>query len=516
MNFKRFHESKNLFDGALLSGFYKNASFGLDTSDGTVYKSIKVYLVAGTYTVSFEHNVNIVRQILDSIYSENIGSNIESYTFTTTTDTYFGISFRLSQSSSTSWDNSNIMLNTGSQPLPYEPYGNTGVDTPHYIHKTDTDTLTTLPDVIYANDNNATVGLKGNMEQSGTLTFTNPIQPQECGDITENLFELTDSSATVNTIKTLVDFGTDVTYDTFTCSCMFDNLEAEFGYGAFIDYLMDDGTHQYVALQNMLNVNDDTRVPTNVKVNGNYYNTKQNITFRKIQAYLYSTGYNKFKSGSIKWAFYSSEKKDYEPYGYKIPILSANTTMPVYLGEVESTRRIKKLVLDGTESWAPRTGDPSNVFFLEISNINFINNLAISTHYLNQDSGSFDDLQENHILVRISSSGDKTYIGLRDSNFPATAQGRSQLKEWLAQQYANGTPVTVWYVLATPTTGIVNEPLRKIGDYADTVSGITIPTTAGANTIDIDTTLKPSETTVTHKGWHPVSAVHEAENAQWD
>ena len=71
------------------------------------------------------------------------------------------------------------------------------------------------------------------------------------------------------------------------------------------------------------------------------------------------------------------------------------------------------------------------------------------------------------------------------------------LKEYLAAQYAAGTPVTVWYVLAKPETAIVNEPIMKIGDYADTVSfaqaGVTIPTVNGENVLDVPTTVPPSE-----------------------
>ena len=76
-------------------------------------------------------------------------------------------------------------------------------------------------------------------------------------------------------------------------------------------------------------------------------------------------------------------------------------------------------------------------------------------------------------------------------------------KSYLAQQYTNGTPVTVWYVLATETTGIVNEPLRKIGDYADTVSyeqsQVSIPTLHGNTVIDVETTLKPSQMYIKYK-----------------
>jgi hypothetical protein len=81
----------------------------------------------------------------------------------------------------------------------------------------------------------------------------------------------------------------------------------------------------------------------------------------------------------------------------------------------------------------------------------------------------------------------------RDTNQTTLAD----FKSYLAAQYAAGTPVTVWYVLDEPETDIVNEPLMKIGDYADTVSceqaGVQIPTNKGSTTVDVDTTLKPSE-----------------------
>jgi hypothetical protein len=77
-------------------------------------------------------------------------------------------------------------------------------------------------------------------------------------------------------------------------------------------------------------------------------------------------------------------------------------------------------------------------------------------------------------------------------------------KDFLAAQYANGTPVVIWYVLATEQTGIVNEPLCKIGDYADELSSadaaVTIPTINGSNTLSVDTTVQPSEMSITYRG----------------
>jgi hypothetical protein len=75
------------------------------------------------------------------------------------------------------------------------------------------------------------------------------------------------------------------------------------------------------------------------------------------------------------------------------------------------------------------------------------------------------------------------------------------LKEYLASEYQAGHPVMVWYVLSAPETAIVNEPLAKIGDYADelhsTDAAVTIPTVKGQNTLTVDTELQPSEVSIT-------------------
>ena len=56
-------------------------------------------------------------------------------------------------------------------------------------------------------------------------------------------------------------------------------------------------------------------------------------------------------------------------------------------------------------------------------------------------------------------------------------------------------------MLAAESVGILNEPLRKIGDNVDSVSA-TVPTLATAESITVDTTLKPSALQLTYKGWH--------------
>ena len=185
---------------------------------------------------------------------------------------------------------------------------------------------------------------------------------------------------------------------------------------------------------------------------------------------------------------YPSECGELETTGihagqYKLPLTSTGQDVDIYLGEVQTTRRIKKLVLTGYEDWVKRTGSPPNIFFIEFYSTNFIANKALCTHYINQDSGSFNSIEDGHCLVMLSSDGIRSYIGIRDSSYVAAVN----FKNYLIQQYAAGTPVTVWYVLENPETGVVNEPLRKIGNYADTIDSTQttaqIPTSAGSTTI---------------------------------
>lgn len=199
---------------------------------------------------------------------------------------------------------------------------------------------------------------------------------------------------------------------------------------------------------------------------------------------------------------------------YKIPISSANTTTNIYLGEVETTRRIKKLVLTGEENTWTRSGAAKNTFYFEVADyLKQRINITICSHYTSQANITGGaEMRDGNVSFYANAGHPERYFYVRDSNLATVAD----LKSYLAAQYAAGTPVTVWYVLATPTTGIVNEPLRKIGDYADEVSGITTPTIAGANTIDVDTMLKPSEVSVNYHGWHPVSALHRFNGTSWD
>ena len=183
-----------------------------------------------------------------------------------------------------------------------------------------------------------------------------------------------------------------------------------------------------------------------------------------------------------------TEPLQYEPYGYKLPITSAGQTAPVYLGEVPTVRKIRKLVLTGDENWTYYFTANYNTVFTTLSyrgkDSDIVSAYVMCSHY----RGLYSNVNE---MCRILGNGQQLrfYDDTRAANV-------TTWKSYLATQYAAGNPVTVWYVLAEPKTGIVNEPLCKIGEYADTLNsadaGITIPTTDGNNTISVDTSLAPS------------------------
>jgi hypothetical protein len=178
----------------------------------------------------------------------------------------------------------------------------------------------------------------------------------------------------------------------------------------------------------------------------------------------------------------------YEPY--------RRTVTNIYLGKVETTRRIKKLVLTGEENWtisATWKGASTSVFYIISSDIISIFSTAIFILSDRFKAASRNTIytEDSDMIARTGSAS----ITIRVSDSIATTV--ADLKSYLAAQYAAGTPVTVWYVLAEPETAVVNEPLMKIGDYADTLSmeqaGVSIPTFAGTTVIDYDGTPKPSQ-----------------------
>lgn len=166
---------------------------------------------------------------------------------------------------------------------------------------------------------------------------------------------------------------------------------------------------------------------------------------------------------------------------YDIPITSGGVTEHIILSEplrkigtyadsVNSegvvTRRIGKIVLTGEESWRLSGG---SLFSNVIDDTAASRKIVLSTHFVStSSSGLFISVGENRLKLFANS-------------FPTGVTNSTSMKTWLAQQYTNGTPVIVYYVLATAIPGAVTMP--------------SIPTSSGFSNIEIGTSLAPSKFT---------------------
>lgn len=326
--------------------------------------------------------------------------------------------------------------------------------------------------------------ISGNTVQSGTPTPDNPIMPQGTGERTGNLFdkawfnnntqlssttglpiEYVGRIAIVNPIDVSNIDAVTLTYSLGT------TVVENFMYSIFSGNTL----IERVAGKKSGDVIDVTNADTLYIC---LYIGDRNITVNDVQWIMLNSG---------------STALPYEPYGYKIPISSANTTTPIYLGEVQTTRKIRKLVLTGEETLT----SGSVIGQIRTPLTGAIDSLGLCTHYILKTSygGAFP-------YIRIRSN--TLWFEISPDGYETKEEALTDFKSYLAAQYAAGTPVTVWYVLANETTAVVNEPLMRIGDYADTLSmeqaGVSIPTVNGSTTLDVETTVKPSEVYIKYRG----------------
>ena len=197
----------------------------------------------------------------------------------------------------------------------------------------------------------------------------------------------------------------------------------------------------------------------------------------------------------------------FEPHGYKVPVLKDSQPLtPIYLSQQlmaissgstafkdeynssgTATYIVKKKVFDGTESIGF-----NQLPYCILSGLRTFG-LAFCTHFKFVQK-SVKDTMLNGECTTYLGSGVAIWFCLDNIT------SADDFKAFLAQEYANGTPVTVYYVLATAETESVTAP--------------TITTTGGEVSIDVDTTVKPSEMSLTYHGWHTHEPL-KRENGQW-
>lgn len=132
---------------------------------------------------------------------------------------------------------------------------------------------------------------------------------------------------------------------------------------------------------------------------------------------------------------------------------------------------IKKLVLTGQETWNISGSGTAARFYIPVSDA-IGSSPLICSHFVN-------GTQTTPGNCEITASKNLVF------NNSGIATVTLDWKAYLQQQYANGTPVTVWYVLATPTTTAISAP--------------SIITDIGDNTLSVLTEAQPSEMQVVYK-----------------
>ena len=102
------------------------------------------------------------------------------------------------------------------------------------------------------------------------------------------------------------------------------------------------------------------------------------------------------------------------------------------------TRRVGVKVLDGTEDWSKYSG---NTWTFTLNMPGYASNNLYCTHFQKMDgwNGRLGVYLGHNIVngIQLGAYGIATTV--------------VELKQWLADQYAAGTPVTVYYPLANPT-----------------------------------------------------------------
>lgn len=427
-----------------------------------------------------------------------------------------------------------FMLNAGSTALPYEPYGMqpgwevrdqqgtilwgadktlTGTDSisfkgyglPLKSYEIEANmeqaasqqySISGTDSVTYQSDGTSiALQIVGNETQTGTPTPTVPITPEECGDMTDNLFDITATDPN-NGYETGVYLRTNGA--TYTPSASTNARISEYiavdentQYSQSNFYIGTSRTPAMCFYDSEKNYLDGIIILDNPA-----FTTPANTAFIRI-SYTATNTDTMLNTGSTALP--------YEPFGYKIPITNGNTTYNVYLteplrkisdyGDTAASdgtvvRRIKKLVLDGTEDWVGNSKKDTEEIYQVYNNLvsypgTLIPTNVICSHLETKVAASVTSIAQG-ITMRGSASGiicgfsyDTIGVTAADSYSTAT----NKVKSYLSTQYQNGTPVTVWYVLATPVS--------------DTATFPTITPTQGSNTLSVNTTLSPSAITLT-------------------
>lgn len=175
---------------------------------------------------------------------------------------------------------------------------------------------------------------------------------------------------------------------------------------------------------------------------------------------------------------------------YAIPITSADTTKHIYLSEplrkigdyadtVGSdgtvTRRIKKRIFTNNDVFSKGGSGDSAYFVIRLGDSTGTE--CICSHFV------YTSITVSTTAVGASITASSSNLRVRTENVTGTTA--EQFNQWISARYSAGTPLTVWYVLATPET--------------ETFTAPDIPTVKGRNSLSVGTSLQPQKIYIRYK-----------------
>lgn len=175
----------------ITNGIWTNVKYeNIAVTQGNTY-TLKIYIDeysgTGTFMIPLRQIDSSGTQISTDTITET-GTKIHTFTAEGST-VFLGIYLNNSGTTATATAKVRIMLNEGSQPLPFEPYSSTGWY--HSLRKQCTATETIQSgDTIYADGTAATVSLKGNTVQNGTPTPSSPVPVLGVGELVGSDYQI--------------------------------------------------------------------------------------------------------------------------------------------------------------------------------------------------------------------------------------------------------------------------------------------------------------------------------------
>lgn len=420
---------------------------GVNNSAFYIYKKDKqVTLSAGTYTTSianYNGGAIIIMGLSDDYYV------LTNKPLTVDKDTDFQIYIQVSKGNTTVFNNVTIypMLNEGSTPLPYEPYfaglrsakvdelKSKGANLFEYPYYSKT---TTSAGITFTDNGDGSITINGTNDGTGNSAF----------------FIYHDTKPT------------HLPAGTYTASAFGSNGEI-FGSIQFIAY----GFGSWVNMENSASFDKDLFCGIYIQIPEWQTNVYNNVTiYPMLNEGSTALPYKQYK-GTLDTLAIPEAVKSLEGYG-----LGLNTEYYNYIDFERKVfvQKIKEVVFTGDETVEKYPyGNYDSVIRFIGAWFDDGRPESVGTGHMLCSHFNIGQLKPNCVSI---GSGNRRGSFWIDPSFFTTettnAEYEATLKAWLAEQYANGNPVTVVYELATPIETDISAYLTD--EYIEVEGGGTI------------------------------------------